>query len=99
MAGELIPAAEADRIGLVNHVVPADELIQHAQTYATKLANGAQNSIRWSKMAINKMVEQQQVLNLDFGLATEFMCSSGSEDTREAMAAFAEKRAPQFKGT
>ncbi len=99
MAGELIPAAEADRIGLVNHVVPADELMQHARTYAAKLANGAQSSIRWSKMAINKMVEQQQVLNLDFGLATEFMCSSGTEDTREAMAAFAEKRSPQFKGT
>jgi enoyl-CoA hydratase len=99
MAGELIPAAEADRIGLVNHVVPADELMDHARAYAGKLANGAQSAIRWSKMAINKMVEQQQVLNLDFGLATEFMCSEGTEDTKEAMAAFGEKRAPEFKGT
>jgi enoyl-CoA hydratase len=99
MAGEMIPAAEADRIGLVNHVVPADELLDHARAYATKLANGAQSAIRWAKMAINKMVEQQQVLNLDFGLATEFMCSAGTQDCAEAMTAFAEKRAPRFKGT
>jgi enoyl-CoA hydratase len=99
MAGEMIPAAEADRIGLVNHVVPADELLEHARAYALKLSRGAQSAIRWSKMAINKMIEQQQVLNLDFGLATEFMCSSGTEDQQEAIAAFAEKRRPQFKGT
>ena len=99
MAGELIPAAEADRIGLVNHVVPADELLDHARAYASKLANGAQSAIRWAKMAVNKMVEQQQVLNLDFGLATEFMCSEGTEDMAEARAAFTEKRAPRFKGT
>jgi enoyl-CoA hydratase len=99
MAGELIPASEADRIGLVNHVVPADELLEHARAYAAKLANGAQSAIRWTKMAVNKMVEQQQVLSLDFGLATEFMCSEGSADTKEALAAFAEKRAPKFKGT
>lgn len=99
MTGELIPAAEADRIGLVNHVVPADELMDHAREYASKLARGAQSAIRWSKMAINKMVEQQQVLSLDFGLATEFMCSAGTEDTREAMAAFSERRPPRFRGT
>ena len=99
MAGEMIPASEADRIGLVNHVVPADELLDHARRYALKLAGGAQSAIRWTKMAINKMIEQQQVLNLDFGLSTEFMCSSGTEDTKEAMAAFVEKRAPKFKGT
>jgi len=99
MSGELIPAAEAERIGLVNHVVPADELMERATGFARKLAHGAQSAIRWSKMAINKMIEQQQVLNLDFGLATEFMCSEGTEDTKEAMAAFAEKRPPRFQGT
>lgn len=99
MSGELIPAAEAERIGLVNHVVPADELMDRALGYATKLAHGAQSAIRWSKMAVNKMIEQQQVLNLDFGLATEFMCSEGTADTKEAMAAFAEKRPPRFEGT
>jgi enoyl-CoA hydratase len=99
MAGELIPAAEADRIGLVNHVVPAEELLDRAQAYARKLAHGAQSAVRWAKMAVNKMVEQQQVLSLDFGLATEFMCSSGTADFKEAMEAFAEKRSPRFKGT
>lgn len=98
MAGELIPAGEADRIGLVNHVVPAAELMDHAMAYATKVANGAQSAVRWTKMAINKMVEQQQLLNLDFGLATEFMCTDGTEDTKEAMKAFVEKRKPVFKG-
>lgn len=99
MAGELIPAAEADRIGLVNRVVPDDELLDHARAYASKLANGAQSAVRWTKMAVNKMIEQQQALNLDFGMATEFMCSEGTEDTKEAMQAFAEKRRPTFKGT
>jgi len=98
MAGELIPASEAGRIGLVNHVVPAEDLMDHAMAYARKLANGAQAAVRWSKMAINKMIEQQQVASLDFGIATEFMCSEGTEDIHEARRAFQEKRDPQFKG-
>jgi len=44
------------------------------------------------------MIEQQQVLFLDFGLATEFVCSTGTEDILEARDAFSEKREPQFKG-
>lgn len=98
MAGELIPASEAERIGLVNHVVPANELMSHALAYANKLAAGAQAAIRWTKMAINKTIEQQQVASLDFGLATEFMCSEGTEDIHEARRAFEEKRAPNFNG-
>ena len=98
MAGELIPASEAGRIGLVNHVVPPAELMQDALAYAHKLAAGAQAAIRWSKMAINKMIEHQQMLNLDFGLATEFVCSNGTEDIHEARRAFQEKRPPRFQG-
>ena len=98
MTGELIPASEADRIGLVNHVVPADELMESARGYARKVANGAQAAVRWSKMAVNKMIEQQQLLSLDFGLATEFICSEGTEDIHEARRAFSEKREPRFQG-
>jgi enoyl-CoA hydratase len=97
MAGELIPASEADRIGLVNHVVPAAELMPRALAYARKLADGAACAIRWSKLAINKLILQQLNLTLELGLATEFMCTQ-TEDNREAAAAFREKRKPVFKG-
>ena len=75
MAGELIPASEADRIGLVNHVVPAAELMPRALAYARKLADGAQLAIRWTKLAVNKLILQQLNLTLELGLATEFMCT------------------------
>ncbi len=97
MAGELIPASEADRIGLVNHVVPAAELMPRALAYARKLADGAQCAIRWSKLAVNKLILQQLNLTLEMGLATEFMCAA-TEDAREAGAAFREKRKPVFRG-
>ena len=74
-----------------------DKLL-HAMAYATKVANGAQAAVRWSKMAINKLIEQHQGSSLDFGLATEFVCSSGTEDMQEAASAFVEKREPRFKG-
>jgi enoyl-CoA hydratase len=95
MAGELIPAAEADRIGLVNHVVPAAELMPRAMAYARKLADGAQAAIRWTKLAVNKLVLQQLNLTLELGLATELLCA-GSDDMKEAQAAFREKRKPVY---
>ncbi len=97
MAGELIDAQEADRIGLVNRVFPADQLMDATMAYARKLADGAPAAIRWTKLAINKMLYQQMNLNLELGLATEYMCT-GTEDTQEAMAAFREKRKPVFRG-
>jgi len=97
MAGELIPAAEADRIGLVNHVVPAAELMPRALAYARKLADGAQLAIRWTKLAVNKLILQQLNLTLELGLATEFACTT-TEDSKEAFAAFREKRKPVFRG-
>ena len=97
MSGELIPAAEADRIGLVNHVVPAAELLPRALAYARKLADGAPHAIRWTKLAVNKLVLQQLNLTLELGLAAEFMCTT-TEDTREAFDAFREKRKPVFRG-
>jgi enoyl-CoA hydratase len=97
MAGELIPASEADRIGLVNHVVPAAELMPRALAYARKLADGAPGAIRWTKLAVNKLILQQLNLTLELGLATELL-SATTEDTREAQAAFRDKRKPVFRG-
>ncbi len=97
MLGDLIPAAEAERIGLVNHVVPAGELMPAARTLAERLANGSTWAIRWTKASINKAIRERMNLILDTSLAFEAL-SVGTEDHREAARAFMEKRKPQFGG-
>ena len=97
MAGELLDSAECDRIGLVNHVVPADDLMKEARAYATKLAHGAQAAIRFTKLSLNKQLLQQLNMTLELGLATESACTT-MEASKEARDAFMEKRKPNFKG-
>ena len=97
LTGDKVDAATAERIGLVNHVVPAAELLPRALAYARKLADGAPHAVRWTKLAVNKLILQQLNLTLELGLATEFMCTT-TDDTKEAFAAFREKRKPVFRG-
>ena len=97
MTGDFIDAATADRIGLVNRVVPADELMPAAMALAQRLANGATWAIRWTKASVNKVLRDRLNLILDTSLAFEAL-SSGTEDHREATRAFMEKRDPRFKG-
>jgi enoyl-CoA hydratase/carnithine racemase len=91
MSAKLLSGPEAERIGLVNHCVPDDELMPRALEYARELAHGSQGAIRWTKMAINKVLYERMNLQLEFGLATEFMASSTGE-TAEAMKRFAAKQ-------
>jgi len=97
MTGDLLSAAEAERIGLINHVVPPDQVMPKAMELAHRLANGPTRAIRWTKMACNKGLHDQVNLVLDTSLATETV-SMLTEDHREAARAFVEKRAPKFKG-
>ena len=76
---------EAERIGLVNHCVPADKLMDEAMAFATELANGASAAVRWTKMSINRMLWQNLNLVLEMSLAVEGL-TSGSPDQREANA-------------
>ena len=84
-------------MGLINHCVPDDQLLDEAKAYARSLAEGPQAAIRWTKMAINQAVRQNANLIMDMGLAVEHM-SASTEDMKEAVAAFAEKRKPKFTG-
>src|SRR4051812_7931985 len=97
MTGEIIDAAEALRIGLVNKVVPAEDLLKTAQDMMTAMLANA-------PMALGgciEMVNRGYDVSLGDALAAEataFALLFSSEDKREGTRAFLEKRAPSFKG-
>lgn len=97
MAGKLVAAKDAAEIGLVNRVVPGDRLLDEALAYARELAARPKPAVRWTKMVINQVVQQNMSLMLTLGYATEQL-SSHTEDQKEAVAAFFEKRKPKFTG-
>ena len=97
MTGDLIPAPEAERIGLVNKVVPQGEVMEAAMDMARRLANGPTMAIQWTKYSINKALRAQANLILDTSLALENL-TLNTEDHREAVRAFVEKRTPNFTG-
>ena len=97
LTGDLLTAAEAERIGLINRVVPADELMATALTLAQRLAAGPTQAIRGTKVAVNKILRDTANLVLDTSLALEKQCFA-TADHREAIQAFVEKREPKFTG-
>ncbi len=97
MTGDLIDAREAERIGLVNRVVSPDDLMPTAMQLATRLANGPTQAIRGTKASVNKILRDTANLVLDTSLALEKQCFY-TQDHREAINAFVEKRQPSFTG-
>ncbi len=97
MTGDLVPAAEAERIGLVNHVVPADKVLDEAVAFAERLAKGATLAIRFAKISVQRTILQSLLSSLDVGLALEAI-TGFSKDHAEAIQAFSEKRGPDFQG-
>ena len=95
--GDIIRAEEADRIGLVNRVVPVDELMPTAKEMAKKIATKSAAALKLAKTAINRGMQT----NLESGLKYEYELYSLSlslEDKVEGVNAFLEKRAPKFVG-
>jgi enoyl-CoA hydratase len=89
VTGESINAAEAHRIGLVNQVVPAAELMSAAEAIAKKVIGNGPQAVRFCLDAIDRGMEFE---------ATAFGLSCATEDMKEGLRAFLEKRAPNFKG-
>jgi enoyl-CoA hydratase len=97
LTGDPVSALEAERLGLVNRVVPADALQKEALAFAERLAKGAPLAIRYTKQAVNKLIKD--ALNVSFDTATALeLVTFRSEDHQEALAAIKEKRPATFKG-
>ena len=95
--GDIINAEEADRIGLVNRVVPMDELMPAAKKIAKKIAYKSQAALKLAKQAINKGMQTSLEDGLDYEREM-YSLSLTLEDKAEGVAAFLEKRKPEFKG-
>lgn len=95
---ERIEAKEAERLGIVNKVVPAAALEQETLALARRLADGATVAYRYMKENINRAASGAELgdcLDLE---ATHHQHTGMTEDHREAVKAFVEKRDPTFKG-
>lgn len=97
MRGKLMSGKEVHEMGLVNHAVPADEVMARAMEIARELNALPPLAVRWTKLSINKWIKHQLNLILDASIAYE-MLSINSRDHHEAAKAFLEKRPPVFKG-
>ena len=97
LTGDMISAQEAHRIGLVNEVVAAAELIPRAEAIAQKIIANGPLAVQYSIEAINKGMEMTVSEGL-FLEATLFGVICATEDKKEGTTAFLEKRQAQFKG-
>ena len=97
LAGEMITAQEAHRIGLVNEVTSAAELIPRAEAIAAKIIANAPLAVQYAMEAVNKGMEMTLAEGLFLEAALFGVCCA-TEDKKEGTTAFLEKRAAAFKG-
>jgi len=95
LSGEMISAQEAYRIGLVNEIVPAADLITRAEAILNTIASNAPIAIKFALEAANKGLETSQSEGLLLEACYFGLCAA-TEDKKEGTSAFLEKRAPQF---
>ncbi|WP_282172425.1 enoyl-CoA hydratase/isomerase family protein [Cytobacillus firmus] len=97
LTGDVITAAEAERLNLISKAVPQEELIETAKGYARRISVKGPLALRMAKAAVNRGADME----MEAALYLEKLAQTiliGSEDKLEGTQAFLEKRTPQFKG-
>ena len=96
LTGRMMDAEEAERAGLVSRIVPADELVDEAVATAEKIANLSQPIVMLAKESVNRAYETTLAEGIHFERRV-FHSTFATEDQKEGMSAFAEKRTAEFK--
>ena len=96
LTGRLMDAAEAERSGLVSRIVPVDDLMEEALKAAEKIADFSLPVVMMTKESVNRAYETTLAEGIRFERRM-FHAAFATEDQSEGMAAFIEKRAPQFR--
>ncbi|MGP3687775.1 enoyl-CoA hydratase/isomerase family protein [Streptomyces sp. IBSNAI002] len=95
--GDAVPAAEAERLGLVNKVVPAAELEAAAREWAERLAQGPTRALALAKQLVNASLDGDRAAALA-AEATAQEINMGTADANEGVASFVERRTPKYTG-
>jgi enoyl-CoA hydratase/carnithine racemase len=95
--GDFLGAEEAHRIGVLNKLVPAEDLENETMELARKIAKGPPIAIRLSKMQAYKALQSDMETALEMAAACQALCFS-TEDNKEGVNAFMQKREAEFKG-
>ena len=97
MTGDLLSAPQAQELGLINYSVSTEQLDVCVEAMAQRLANGATNAIKWTKVSINQGLKQVANAVLDTAFNFEAM-SQMTQDHKIATEAFLNKEKPKFIG-
>jgi enoyl-CoA hydratase len=97
LSGRMLSADEARQFGLVARVVPQDSWLDSAKQIAREIASKSPVSVRLAKEAVDEAFETPLSAGIDFERRS-FYLARGSEDADEGLAAFIEKRKPEFRG-
>lgn len=95
--GDALPAAEAERLGLVNRVVPADALETTAREWAQRLAQGPTRALALTKQLVNASLDGDRAASLA-AEATAQEINMTTADATEGVASFVERRTPKYRG-
>lgn len=96
--GDVIDATAAERLGIVNRVLPPEELMPYTREFAQRLAHGPQIALRLTKRAVYESQAVDLHTSLDL-ISSHMAVVTATSDHREAVQAFLEKRQPRFEGS